>query len=98
MKKVTTPESKEEAVYYSDFSGKLLGELEPPVVLTINFNYGSKMDGALLRLDLTDEEIEDIIDLIKNKLNTATREEFKNTHKTDSNTNLFQYLINNTKK
>tara|TARA_R110000868_G_scaffold205893_8_gene454575 strand:- start:1507 stop:1857 length:351 start_codon:yes stop_codon:yes gene_type:complete len=85
MKNITTPSSKEEAVYYSDFSGKLLGEFYPPVVLTIDFNYGSRMDGARLQLDLNDEDVQEILDLIKSKLNSSTKDELRNTRKKAAN-------------
>ena len=56
MKKILRPSSLEEAVYYSDFSGKCFGNLPPPVVAKIEFNYGSKQDGESLEFHFTDEE------------------------------------------
>ena len=47
MKKVIVPEQREEANYYSDFSGQPLGDgYEPPVILKLEFNYGSDYDGS----------------------------------------------------
>ena len=43
MKKVTKPAEKEEAVYYSDFSGKTFGEFFPHVEVNIEFNYSQFM-------------------------------------------------------
>jgi hypothetical protein len=67
MKKVIVPKTYEQAVYYSDFTGKCFSML-PNVELTIEFNYGSKFDGTSLKLELSDEDIMPIIDLIKSKL------------------------------
>jgi hypothetical protein len=39
MKKTTRPAQREEAVYYSDFSGKCFGEI-PPIELKIEFGDG----------------------------------------------------------
>lgn len=66
MKKIIKPLIKEEAVYYSDFSGKPFDECGPPVELKIDFNYGSKYDGSQLKFDLTDEEFQPLLNLIKN--------------------------------
>ena len=65
MKKITKPAEREEATYYSDFSGKCFGELHPPVEIKIEFNYGSKHDGAMIGLHLTDEEAELFLNIIK---------------------------------
>lgn len=78
MKKITKPAEKEESVYYSDFSGKLFKELTgPPVELKISFNYGSVRDGASFTLHLDDDEINPIIDLIKEKLTSNTKKNIK---------------------
>ncbi len=73
MKKVTKPATKEHAVFYSDFSGKCLGEFPPPVEVSIAFGYGSKHDGAELKLQLEDEDIGPLLELIKNSVS----EDFK---------------------
>ena len=74
MKKIIKPAEDEEAVYFSDFSGRSLGELGPPVELMITFNYGSEQDGDCIQLDLDDNDIQEILRIIKN----SVTEEFKN--------------------
>lgn len=85
MKKILKPAEREEAVYYSDFSGKILSEGCPDVELKLYFNYGSKNDGTELKLHLNDEDAEPIINLIKSKLSENTKhalhEEIKKTEK-----------------
>lgn len=59
MKKVTKQQEPEEAVYYSDFTGKLLPESSTfgvPILICIEFNYGSKYDGSKLELHLDDND------------------------------------------
>jgi hypothetical protein len=77
MKKITKPAEKEEAVFYSDFSGKTLGECTPPVEVKIEFNYGSERDGASLFLHLDDEDVKPIINLIKQKMSSDLKEQLK---------------------
>jgi hypothetical protein len=79
MKKVIVPKTHEQAVYYSDFTGKCFSML-PEVELTIEFNYGSKFDGSKLKLDLSDEDLMPIIDLIKSKIS----EDYKNKLKSEN--------------
>ena len=78
MKKITKPAEREEASYYSDFTGKVLGDLGAPVDLKISFNYGSERDGATLSLHLDDKDVKPIIDLIKSKLCINAKKELKN--------------------
>jgi hypothetical protein len=66
MKIVKTERVEEEAEYYSDFSGKQLLDYVP-VTLTIDFGYGSIIDGLILELHLDDEDIKDVLDLLKKK-------------------------------
>lgn len=68
MKKILKPKEEEEAVYYSDFTGKCFGDFQPEVTLKIEFNYGSKFDGSRFTLDLSDKEAESILELIKSNL------------------------------
>lgn len=68
MKVILKPEQKEECVYYSDFKGHCFGVFEPSVKLKIEFSYGSTKDGETIELDLTDEEVQPILDLIESKL------------------------------
>ena len=77
MKKITKPAQPEEAVYYSDFSGKCFGDFHPHVELMIDFNYGSKYDGSKLRFDLDDKDVEDILALLKSKLSNDTKKALK---------------------
>lgn len=68
MKKILKPKEEEEAVYYSDFTGKCFGEFHPEVTLKLEFNYGSKFDGSHFTLDLSDKEAESMLELIKSNL------------------------------
>jgi len=77
MKKTTKPAQREEATYYSDFSGKCFGDFHPHVELMIYFNYGSKYDGSKLRFHLDDKDIEDILTLLKSKLSNDTKKALK---------------------
>ncbi len=77
MKKITKPAEKEEAVYYSDFSGKCFGEFNAPVQLKIEFNYGSIYDGSKFTFDLDDNDIADVLLLLKGKLTEETKEALK---------------------
>jgi hypothetical protein len=77
MKKIIKPAEREEAVYYSDFSGKSFGECPAPVTLLLQFNYGSDRDGASLELHLDDEDVKPLVDLIKSKLSVDIKAELK---------------------
>ena len=68
MKKITKPATKEEAVYYSDFSGKMFDEYGVHAELTLNFNYGSNYDSARINLHLTDKEAEEVLEFIKQRI------------------------------
>ena len=78
MKKVTTPASQEESVYYSDFSGKCFGDFGAPITLSLEFNYGSKFDGATLKLDLDDSDVVELLQLVKEKLSEEAKKNFSN--------------------
>lgn len=77
MKKIITPKQHEEADYFSDFTGEPLGEFTPPVILKLEFNYGSYYDSSEITLHLTDKDIEPIIGLIKSKLNPDFKKSLK---------------------
>ena len=77
MKKITKPAEKEEAVYYSDFSGTCFGEFNAPVQLIIEFNYGSIYDGSKFTFDLDDNDIADVLFLLKGKLSNETKKDLK---------------------
>lgn len=67
MKKIIEPAKKENAVYNSDFSGKTFDGFGPPVDIKICFNYGSRYDGSELTLHLDDDDVQSILELVKNK-------------------------------
>jgi len=74
MKKIIVPEQREEANYYSDFSGQPLGDgYEPPVILKLEFNYGSEYDNSEITLHLSDRDVQPILELISSKLNPDYR-------------------------
>ena len=82
MKKIIKPAEREEAVYYSDFSGKCFGDFHPYVELTLDFGYGSNYDGSKLKFDLDDKDVEDILALLKSKLSNDTKKELKTMYTT----------------
>ncbi len=62
MKKIITPEVREEAEFVCDVTGK------PAVAkLIMTFGYGSQRDMDLLRLDLADDVAEEIVTYLKAK-------------------------------
>jgi hypothetical protein len=76
MKKVIRPEQREEAVYFSDFTGKpFKSGFPPPVELKINFNFGSKYDGASLDLHLSDDDVDSILPLLREKLSKDAKKQ-----------------------
>jgi hypothetical protein len=77
VKKITKPAEKEEAAYYSDFSGKCFGEFSPPIQLKLEFNYGSVYDGSIFTFDLDDKDIDDILFVLKGKLSNETKKDLK---------------------
>jgi len=68
MKKIISPASEEECIYYSDFIGQALET--PPITIKMEFNYGSVLDGNSMELHLTDEEARELLNYIKNKLSS----------------------------
>lgn len=77
MKKIIKPLEREEAVYYSDFSGKTLGEFGPDVELKITCNYGSKYDGTNITLHLDDTDLEKVIHLLKETISEDFKKEVR---------------------
>jgi hypothetical protein len=73
VKKVIKPAEREEAVYYSDFSGALLGE-EPPITLTVSMDYGSIYDGNTLELHLNDDDFANLVKALVPKLTDESKE------------------------
>lgn len=79
MKKIIKPEEKEEATFYSDFTGKPLDQCGPEVQIKIEFSYGSKYDGSRINLHLDDEDIEDLLKYLSTKLNPDFRKKLQKT-------------------
>ena len=77
MKKIIKPAEKEESLYFSDFTGKSLGEYSPPIEIKIEFNYGSSYDGASLNLHLDDQDVKNLMEVIKTNLSSDTKEQLK---------------------
>ena len=78
MKKIIKPKQFEEAIYFSDFSGKPFGTFKPPVTVKIEFGYGSIHDQSELVLHLDDKDMLPILELIKSKLNPDCKKQMKN--------------------
>lgn len=77
MKKTLKPAEREEAAYYSDFTGKPLGEFGAEASLIMNFSYGSKYDGSAFTLHLSDEDADGILSFLASKLTEEARKEIK---------------------
>jgi hypothetical protein len=77
MKKVLKPAEREEAAYYSDFTGKPLSSCGPDVDLKMSFGYGSKYDGSRFTLDLSDEDADEILKFIATKISGDCRKEIQ---------------------
>lgn len=78
MKVVLKPAKKEDALFYSDFKGKVFEHNIPPFVIQICCNYGSSFDGEYSELHLTEEEGKQLLGMIKGKLTKESLE--KNKH------------------
>ena len=74
MKKIIKPAEREEAVYYSDFSGKNLGKFDAPVELKISCGYESKYDGMDITFHLDDNDLEKIITYLKSNISNDFKE------------------------
>lgn len=100
MKKVLQPKQNEEAIYYSDFSGKLFADFVP-VTVKIECNYGSKYDGSKVKFHLSDKGLEQLLDFFKERLCEETKNEFKRSLELDcqnskclhNNKEIYQRLI-----
>jgi len=77
MKKVIKPAEKEEAVYFSDISGKSFGEFGAPVELKLSFNYGSKYDGTEITFQMDDNDAKPVLDLLKELVTSDFKEASK---------------------
>jgi hypothetical protein len=85
MKKIIQPQQHEEAIYFSDFTGKpFIDGFPPSVEVKFNFNYGSNYDGANLTLHLSDEDFEKLLPLLREKLSQDAKNEIgKSLHDLD---------------
>jgi hypothetical protein len=77
MKKIIKPYENEEAVYYSDFSGKNLGEFGVPVEFKISCGYGSEYDGVDITFHLDDNDFKKIIPTIREFISDDFKNEIK---------------------
>jgi hypothetical protein len=77
MKKVLKPAEREEAAYYSDFTGKPLSQCRPEVDLKMSFGYESKYDGARFTLHLSDEDADQILKFLSTKISNDCRKEIQ---------------------
>ena len=77
MKKILKPAEKEEAAYYSDFTGKLLDGCGPEVELSMNFSYGSEYDGARFILQLNDEDAKEVLLFLSSKISSDCKKEIQ---------------------
>jgi hypothetical protein len=73
MKKILKPSEPEDVIYYSDINGEMLSDFVP-VTVTVECNYGSKYDGAKLELHFTDNELQTIFTVLKDKLAPEIKE------------------------
>lgn len=84
MKKIIIPRQREEATYFSDFTGQPFGdELHPPVSLKLDFGYGSEYDGSEITLHLSDRDVAPVLELISTKLNPDFKKQLE--HKLNDN-------------
>jgi hypothetical protein len=82
MKKILKPQQREEALFYSDFTGKPLGNMGyEPVGVKITCNYGSKFDGSEITLHLDDDDLLQLIDFLKTKVSEDFKNQIKNSMK-----------------
>lgn len=77
MKKIIKPAEREESVFYSDFSGKNLGEFDSPVDVKIICGYGSKYDGCDITLHLDDNDLQKLLTSIKTLISDDYKAEIK---------------------
>jgi hypothetical protein len=77
MKKILKPAEKEESAYYSDFTGKPLGEYGPEAKLIMSFSYGSKYDGSAFTLHLSDTDAEEVLAFLATKITKECKKEIQ---------------------
>jgi hypothetical protein len=88
MKCITKPKQPEEAIYYSDFSGKLFKDFIP-VTVNVKCEYGSQYDGAHVEFHLSDKGLEHLLSFLKTHLCEETKAEFKRLSQSDDNNKHF---------
>lgn len=76
MKKILEPQQPEEAIYYSDFSGKLFKDCVP-VTVKIECGYGSEYDQASAEFHLSDKGLEKLLEFFKQNLCQESKEELQ---------------------
>ena len=82
MKKIIKPQQNEEAIYFSDFTGKPLGNMGyEPVGIKITCNYDSKFDGSEVTLHLDDDDLLQLIGFLKTKVSGDFKNQIKNSMK-----------------
>lgn len=84
MKNTITPAIREQAVYTSDFRGRVFSGV-PPVEVCINWRESSKLCGAWLNLDLSDEETDELIQWIGARLSKESLSRMSQTCSLPSN-------------
>jgi hypothetical protein len=77
MKKILKPAEREEAAYYSDFTGKPLSQFGPDIELKLDFGYGSKYNGSHFTLHLSDEDVDQILSFLATKISSDSRKEIQ---------------------
>jgi len=85
MKIIVKPKQKEEAEYYSDFSGDRFEHDIPEVEMNFSFGYGSKFDDSDLKFHISHFEAMQILELVKSKLSQKTKDKMKETLKESEN-------------
>ena len=76
MKQILKPEEPEDAIYYSDFSGRLFKDFVP-VTVKIECGYGSVYDGGQVEFHLSDVGLEMLLDFFKKHICIEKKEELK---------------------
>lgn len=100
MKKILKPAEREEAIYYSDFSGKLFPSTVP-VTVKIECGYGSEYDGADVELHLSDTGLEKLLEFVRENLCPESKEvlervvntDCKNSDKDYNNVEIYKKLL-----
>jgi hypothetical protein len=80
MKKILKPKQNEEAIYFSDFTGKPLGEWDS-VNVKISCSYSSKYDGAEVTFHLDNDDLLELMKFLKTKVSGDFKNQIKNSMK-----------------